>query len=132
VERPSSEWNCVSRWVSPAGRSKLDQPPQLSYAPGASPLHVKGLGIEGFLTFCEDRVTGGAAAVRAALPDEPLRAFFRQTFLIASWYDFLPVLCLYRTAARLAGTFTTNFLAEHSVWQVKRDYQQGAQRLFIK
>jgi hypothetical protein len=104
--------------------------PEMSAPPGENPFHVKGVVPQALLGYLERRVPGGLDAAFAQLGNERIRAFFRQTFLAATWYDMIPVLHLLRAAARAACVPTPAFAAEHAAWHAARD-TRGIFRLLL-
>jgi serine/threonine-protein kinase len=58
---------------------------------GTSKFRIKGTLYRGFQQGVEKRVAGGIEAFCAAIQDEQLRAFARQSFLASSFYDVLPM-----------------------------------------
>jgi len=101
------------------------------FAPGASPFHVKGLLLLGYIQYCDDTVPGGFAAVRERLFDPAPQAFFSQPFVVGGWYDALPIVAMARSAALVAGIPHVEFLRRHAAWQADRDVN-GVYRLMLK
>jgi hypothetical protein len=79
-------------------------PPQaLPFRAGTSPFRQKGNAYLGDARYLDEVVSGGFRAVRAAVPDADVRAFFEQQFRASEWYDAYPGAILEATAARLRG-----------------------------
>jgi len=83
-------------------------PLTLPFPVGTSPFRQKGNAYLGDARYLDATVSGGFAAVVAALPEPSLRTFFQQRFRAGEWYDAYPSTALESVAARLRGTsFTT-------------------------
>jgi len=91
------------------------------FAPGASPFHIKGLGYRSLIQYVETSVAGGMPRLLDAIEDPALRAFARQPFLAASWYDVGPVITLNETIAGLLEMKLDDFLAMRGRMQAEDD-----------
>ena len=84
----------------------FDLPTTLPFPVGTSPFRQKGMVYRGNFEFLAAKVPGGTEAAFRALPDEKLRAFFRQPFDVSGWYDALPGV-VQQAAAQLRGVTLT-------------------------
>lgn len=91
-----------------------------TYPPGQSPFHAKGSIWEGIREFVTECVPGGTEAVDGKL-DPETRAFFSQKFVIAGWYDILPVVNVANAVAATLGVPVTESLRRSAVWHAERD-----------
>jgi hypothetical protein len=92
--------------------------------------HAKGLVYQGAREFYDLRVPGGAAAVRDALGDAEVAAFFDQRFLAGGWYDVMPILPIAAAAAHVAGVPRADFIRDNARWVADRDLH-GIYKLIV-
>ena len=109
-------------------RISLDPPPRLPLPPGQNPFHFKGISISGLIDFIQERAPDQFDAIVNLIQEPDIRAFMRQSFVAAGWYDALPILHLASAGALYLGTTTAKLLVEHAAWQVLRD-MKGANKL---
>jgi hypothetical protein len=106
-------------------------PESLPFEAGTSPFHIKGVAYLGHTAYADGFIPGGAQAVADAFHDPALRAFFRQPFLAASWYDALPIVPVWHVCARLLGLNDHDFLRVRTQHQAERDIG-GVYRFLLK
>ncbi|MDC0745028.1 hypothetical protein [Polyangium mundeleinium] len=99
--------------------ARFDLPPDLPFAPGASPFRQKGHVYRGNHDFMNKRVPGGLAALRQSLPTPELGKFFEQRFEVSAWYDSLPNIYLQDAAARVRGVPFEEHARELGVWHAR-------------
>ncbi len=103
----------------------------MSFAPGASPFHVKGLAYRGHLAYAERFVPGGNRAILGALEaDAQLEAFFAQSFLASSRYDVMPLALAGIGASRVTGLSFHQFVRIRSGFQARED-MNGVYRMML-
>jgi hypothetical protein len=98
--------------------------------PGESPFHIRGMGYLGHLDWVDRELPGGRAAFSAML-SEPMRAFFSQTFLAISMFDFLPLASAGQVCARALGMAFVDFIEMRSRHQAQLDIG-GVYRMVLK
>ena len=81
---------------------------------GNGPFRGRGVLFNGYLEYIARRTPGGMDAVRAAIEDPAVVAFFDQIFLATGSYDLSPLIHLVRAAARVEGTPLGDFIRERS------------------
>lgn len=86
----------------------------LPIAPGEGPFRGRGIIFKGILDYVEARTPGGLAAVRGALGDPALGAYFDRIFLASASYDLGPLIHLVRVAARREGVGLAAFIRERA------------------
>jgi hypothetical protein len=111
-------------------RPSMDSVPALPVPPGKSPFHIKGVVMQGVLAYLAKKCPGGVEIVFNKIEDPLVQAFYRQQFLAASWYDFLPFLHFAAAAGAAMRVSTARFVAEHAAWQAERDVR-GIHRLLL-
>jgi hypothetical protein len=98
--------------------------------PGKSPFHIRGTGYLGHLDWVDSEFPGGRAAFLALL-SPPMRAFFAQTFLAISMFDFLPLASAGRVCARALGMNFVDFIEMRGRHQAQLDIG-GVYRMLLK
>lgn len=94
------------------------------FAVGAGPFRVRGTVLSGALDRIERRVPGGFAAVREAIGEPAVLAFFEDAiFLASALYDIVPLIHLVRALARLAGQSTDQLVRSGAKSAAERDVQ---------
>src|SRR4051812_25004889 len=87
---------------------------RLSFAPGKSPFHAKGVTYRNVFQYVDETLEGGRARLLAAIDDPALRAFASQPFLAGSLYDVVPMLAIVEAAAGLLGKPFSQVVREFS------------------
>ena len=98
--------------------------------PGESRFHIRGTGYLGHLSWVDQHFPGGRPAFLALL-SPPMRAFFSQTFLAISMYDFLPLASVAHVCGRALGMQFVPFVEMRGRHQAKLDIG-GVYRLLLK
>jgi hypothetical protein len=98
--------------------------------PGQSPFHIRGTGYLGHLDWVDREFPGGRAAFLGKLSPS-MRAFFAQTFLAISMFDFLPLASAGRVCARVLGMSFVDFIEMRSRHQAELDIR-GVYRMLLK
>ena len=91
------------------------------WEPGKSPFRMKGLAYRALVQALAADVTGGFDRVLAELPSDALRAFMRQPFLAASWYDTAPIVPVTHVIAELTGTSFSAYARRRARGQAEDD-----------
>lgn len=103
-----------------------------AHAPGASPLHVKGVLYRATQEYFRDQVQGGLESLYAELAGEPeILEFIQQPFLAGSWYDVLPVATLIHAEARAMRLPLASYLRVRARYQAESDIH-GVYRFLLK
>jgi hypothetical protein len=100
---------------------------QLPFPIGMSPFRIKGSGYLLHMQYVDEHLTGGRAAMRAAIGSRELRDFFDQTFFAGHFVDIYPLVAVGHTCARIQGLSFERFIRMRS-----RHQAEGDLRLFRK
>jgi hypothetical protein len=103
---------------------------EIPTAPGQSPFRIKGIAWRDTIARHEE-LPGGASAVSALLPSEPLRRFYAQSFLSSGWYDVMPMMFVDAAAAKIMGVSFEDSLRAGTRRQAHR-VLSGIYRSFVK
>lgn len=98
--------------------------------PGDGPFNIKGVSYIGHMQWIDEHFPGGKAAFIAALP-EPLRPFFKQSFIAPKWYDFFPLVSAGHVCARVLGKSFHDFIVMRARYQAELD-TRGVYSLLFK
>jgi hypothetical protein len=98
--------------------------------PGKSPFHIRGTGYLGHLAWIDQHYPGGRPAFLALL-SPPMRAFFSQTFLAISMFDFLPLASAGQACARSLKMKFVDFIEMRGRHQAELDIG-GVYRVLLK
>ena len=93
---------------------QLSPLPRPRLAPGKGPFGVRGIVVSGVVGYTEHKVEGGAAAVRALLPEDTASYLDRSMFLASTLYDLSPLGEYCCAAAKLLGSSPSDFIRERS------------------
>jgi hypothetical protein len=102
-------------------------------SPDPDLFRTKGLVHSGAVDFWNERVPGGAEAVRTALVDsghEHVAHFYETRFVPGGWYPVLAVLTSAVAAARLRRKAVGDHVRENSAWLAERDLR-GVYRVIL-
>ena len=99
--------------------------------PGQNPFRIKGTAYRGHMSYVEEHLPGGAAAMCEAFGDPLLGDFFRQTFLAASFYDLYPLVAAGHVCAKLLHTGFEEFIRLRTRAQAERDVN-GVYKMLLK
>jgi hypothetical protein len=111
-----------------ASFAPIDETPPVP--PGESPFHIRGTGYLGHLAWVDQHFPGGRGAFLNLL-SPPMRAFFSQTFLAISMFDFLPLAAAGRVCARALGMKFVDFIEMRGRHQAHVDIG-GVYRMLLK
>lgn len=100
---------------------------------GSSPFHAKGLVFQGAREILDKTVRGGTTSVLAAISreDGSLARYLEGPFAAGSWYDALPLVPLFATAARLRGVTPGKLTRELGAHLARRDLR-GVYRAILQ
>lgn len=100
---------------------------------GSSPFHTKGLVFQGAREIFDKTVRGGTESVLAAVhrEDGALGRYLEGPFAAGSWYDALPLVPLFATAARLRGVTPGKLTRELGAHLARRDLR-GVYRAILQ
>ena len=99
--------------------------------PGANPYRIKGTAYRGHMAYVSEHMNGGEQAMFDAIVSPALLAFFKQTFLAASYYDLYPLVAAGHICARLTETSFEGFLRIRTRYQAERDLN-GVYKMLLK
>lgn len=99
--------------------------------PGDNPYRIKGTAYRGHMAYVAEHIAGGVDAMLGAIVAPALVAFFRQTFLAASYYDLCPLIAAGHVCARLSGTDFESFMRVRTRYQAERDVN-GIYKMLLK
>jgi hypothetical protein len=98
--------------------------------PGESPFHIRGTGYLGHMAWIEQHFPGGRDGFLRLL-SPPMRAFFSQTFLAISMFDFLPLASAGQVCARALDMKFVDFIEMRGRHQAQLDIG-GVYRVLLK
>jgi hypothetical protein len=122
---PDARWRKIGAVASFA---PIDETPPVP--PGESPFHIRGTGYLGHFAWVDQQFPGGRGAFLDLL-SPPMRAFFSQTFLAISMFDFLPLAAAGRVCARALGMKFVDFIEMRGRHQAQVDIG-GVYRMLLK
>lgn len=106
--------------VPPGLRADLERE-KLPFPAGTSPFRIKGSSYLLHLKYVDEHLPGGRAAMRAAITNPEIAAFFEQTFFAGHWVDIYPLVAVGYSCARILGMPFEKFIRLRSRHQADGD-----------